>query len=145
MTTLAEIRDALGARLQTLGLTEATTMSQGQLTPYFVAMLGNVDYHATHSVTTGPWASGEGEPVLVFEVVIFVGNELIAEAERQLSEFAENSGGRSVRACIEDEPTLGITGVHATVMSSRGSTAEEVDSMGRLGRPFTIHIAAPKG
>lgn len=144
MTTLAEIRDALGARLQTLGLTEARSDQTAQPTPYFLATLGDLDYHATFSVTEGPWASSAGA-FLVFDVAIYVGAQLYAEAELALMEFAENSGDKSVRACIEDGPTLGLTGVDAKVMGSRPGALEEVDAQGRIPRIFTIHIAARKG
>ena len=135
MSTIAELRNGLVARLRTISGLNVYSAESGQITPpAAVIVTPTIDYHQSFS--------GEGLKQYQFRVIVLVAQGLLDEAAHTLDTYADPNSLKSVRTAIENDPTLGGVADTLIVNMFRPLDSEEVAALQYWGGDFTVTVYA---
>lgn len=98
----------------------------------FIPTDAYVDYRQTF---------GKGYIILDLEVVVLIGAG-IDRQQKDLFDYIDWSGPKSIVAAVDVDKTLGLTGIEAVAMSARSLAAEEVASYSAWGAAVRFHIGS---
>jgi hypothetical protein len=137
-TSLAELRQGLGAALESIeGLAVHETIGGTYNPPFAVVLVREIpSYRETFGRS--------GNIALPFTVMCFVARVDDQVAQTNLDEYVDWVGDLSVPQHLESDQTLGGVSESVYVDSFRLLGAEEVASYGYLGGEFTVTVRADR-
>ena len=131
MSTLAEVRDALAGSLAEIpGLHALARMGQVHA-PAALVELDHVEYHDSMDTTSPLW---------FFSVTALVSNADVVAAQEALDVYLSPEGGGSIRAALENDPTLGGAVGDVIVREAAGYQPYDVGGESYLGVRFTLEV-----
>jgi hypothetical protein len=137
VTTLRDIADGLRDRVLTVpGLAVFETPPQSASPPMVVVWPPTVDYHETFGSNTARLIR------TTVDVWILTGpaGAFTDVSVRDLWEFADTAGDRSIHAALSGDPTLGGVAETCHVASFRPAGVEEVAGIGFVGGVFAVEV-----
>jgi len=136
MATIAQLRAGLVDRLSTIQGLQVYGAEPGSITPpAAVVVTPSITYHSS-------FAADGALKQYSFRIMVLVAQGLLDEAAYNLDEYADPTGVLSVRAAIEDDPTLNGFAESLIVTDFRPLNAEEAASLQYWGGSFDVTVYA---
>lgn len=136
MASVSNLRAGLMGRLATItGLrTHSTIPDQVNPPCAVVGFPESVEFDTTFA---------RGADRFVFPIRVLAGKVSERSAQDRLDTYVAGSGTGSIKAAIEDEPTLGEVAHTSRVQSASGYGVYEVGGVSYLGVEFRVEVYAP--
>jgi hypothetical protein len=133
--SITDIRDGIEANLETItGLRGYSEIPENPSIPAAVVNLDSVDYHQ---------AFKNGLTQYNFTVSVIVGRFNARSAQQNLNEFADSTGGNSIKAAIESDRTLGGNAFDCVVQTMGGINNIDLnDGNNYLATDFSVVVYA---
>ena len=134
MATLAELRTGLATRLATItGLRTSATIPDQPMPPQAIVMPERITYDT---------ALGRGSDEYTFVVMVIVGRVAARTAQTSLDTYCNPSGGTSIKAAVEGDPTLGGKALDCRVTEMRGQGSVNIGDITYLTAEFLVSVIA---
>jgi hypothetical protein len=134
MATMTELRTGLATRLATItGLRASATLPDQPQPPMAVIYPDRITYDQ---------AFARGSDEYVFVVQVIVGRIAERSAQTSLDAYCNPSGGTSIKAAIEGDPTLGGKALDCRVTEMRGQSALVIGDATYLTAEFLVSVIA---
>ena len=134
MATMSGLRAAIATRLATItGLRTSATLPDQPQPPQAVVYPDRVLYDT---------AMGRGSDEYTFIVIVIVGRIAERSAQTSLDGYCNPSGGTSIKAAIEGDPTLGGAALDCRVTEMRGQSSLTIGDATYLTAEFSVTALA---
>ena len=134
MATMTNLRSGLATRLATIsGLRTSATLPDQPQPPQAVVYPDRVAYDT---------AFGRGSDEYTFIVLVIVGRIAERSAQTSLDAYCNPSGGTSIKAAIEGDPTLGGNALDCRVTEMRGQSSLSLGDITYLTAEFQVTVLA---
>ena len=131
---MTNLRTGLATRLATIsGLRTSATLPDQPQPPQAVVYPDRVTYDT---------ALGRGSDEYTFVVLVIVGRIAERSAQTSLDAYCNPSGGTSIKAAIEGDPTLGGNALDCRVTEMRGQSSLTLGDTTYLTAEFSVSVIA---
>lgn len=132
MATLSEVHVALSTALDTVsGLRVSDHIPDQIMPPMAIVSWSGSDYHE---------AMANGVSVQRYDVAVILGRQDARTSQAAMHEYAEVTGAKSIRACIESDRTLGLANTNVVVDNAEQFGFEDANGHTWLSLRFSVRV-----